>query len=176
VTTVATSSVLDDVAEKLGGEVVCTRVGEPEIIEYSKKSGGDIGGEENGGVIFFDRLPVRDDIFTAVKLVKMLAGSDMKISELNATLPRCYQSKQRIRCPDERKLKVLKALEKRFEGCELDRIDGLRVVTDDGWLLLRLSGTEPIFRCFAEARAETRAKELADLGMRELMASIKATK
>jgi len=176
VTTVATSSVLDDVAKKLGGEVVRTRVGEPELIGYFKKNGGDIGGEENGGVIYFERAPVRDGIFTAVKLVEMLAESDMKISELNATLPIYYQSKQRVNCPDELKQKVLKALEKRFRGYTLDRTDGLRVVTDDGWLLLRPSGTEPIFRCFAEARSEKRAKELADLGMKELQASIKSKK
>jgi len=176
VTTVATSSVLDDVAKKLGGEVVRTRVGEPELIGYFKKNGGDIGGEENGGVIYFERSPVRDGIFTAVKLVEMLAESDMKISELNATLPIYYQSKQRVNCPDEFKQKVLKALERRFRGYKLDRTDGLRVVTHDGWLLLRPSGTEPIFRCFAEARSEKRAKELADLGMKELEASIKSKK
>jgi len=121
-------------------------------------------------------LPCRDGILTAAKLVEMLAGSGMKISELDATLPRYHQRKQRVRCPDELKPKVLKALEKRFRSCKLDRTDGLRVVTDDGWLLLRPSGTEPIFRCFAEARSEKRTKELADLGMRELKASIKAAK
>jgi len=173
VTTVATSLVLDDVAEKLGGEVVRTRVGEPEIIEYFRKGRGDIGGEENGGVIFFDWLPCRDGILTAAKLVEMLAGSGMKISELDATLPRYYQSKQKVGCPDELKPKVLKALEKRFVGYRLDRTDGLRVVTDDGWLLLRPSGTEPIFRCFAEARDAKRAEDLAKLGMRELRACIR---
>jgi len=173
VTTVATSSVLDDVAEKLGGEVVRTRVGEPEIIEHFRKRGGDVGGEENGGVIFFDWLPCRDGILTAAKLVEMLAGSGMRISELDATLPRYYQSKQKVRCPDELKPKVLKALEKRFVGYRLDRTDGLRVVTDDGWLLLRPSGTEPIFRCFAEARDAKRAEELAKLGMRELRTCIR---
>jgi phosphomannomutase/phosphoglucomutase len=176
VTTVATSSVLDDVAEKLGGEVIRTRVGEPELIGYYKKNGGDIGGEENGGVIYFERSPVRDGVFTAVKLVQLLAESNMKISELNATLPIYYQSKQRVDCPNELKQKVLKALEKRLRGHKLDRTDGLRVVTDDGWLLLRPSGTEPIFRCFTEARSEKRAKELADLGMKELEASIKSEK
>jgi len=176
VTTVATSSVLDDVAAKLGGEVVRTRVGEPEIVGYFKKRGGDLGGEENGGVMFFDWLPCRDGIRTAAELVEMLAGSGMKISELDSTLPRYCQSKQKVKCPDELKPRVLKALERKFASYGLDRTDGLRVVTEEGWLLLRPSGTEPIFRCFAEARNEKRAKELADLGMRELKASIKAAK
>lgn len=172
VTTVATSSVLDDVAARLGGSIVRTRVGEPAIIEHFRKHGGDIGGEENGGVIFFDWMPCRDGILTAAKLVELLAASGMSMSELDATLPRYHQSKRRVRCPDELKPKVLMALEKRFAGYELDRTDGLRVVTEDGWLLLRPSGTEPIFRCFAEAREARRTEELARLGMRELRGSL----
>lgn len=174
VTTVATSSVLDDVAAKLGGEVVRTRVGEPEIIGYYGKRGGDIGGEENGGVIFFDWAPCRDGILTAAKLVEMLAASGMSMSQLDATLPRYYQVKQKVRCSDELKPRVLKALEKRFSRYKLDRTDGLRVGFDDGWLLIRPSGTEPIFRCFAEARDAKRVKELAAAGMRELRARVKA--
>ncbi|MCS7131403.1 MAG: phosphoglucosamine mutase [Hadesarchaea archaeon] len=173
ITTVATSSVIDDVATELRGEVVRTKVGEPAIVEYFRKRGGDIGGEENGGVMFFDWTPCRDGILTAAKLVQMLAASGARMSELDASLPRYHQRKLKARCPDELKAKVLKALERRFSDYELDRTDGLRVNFEDGWLLLRPSGTEPIFRCFAEARDAKRAEELARLGMRELRACIR---
>ncbi|GAG90582.1 unnamed protein product, partial [marine sediment metagenome] len=167
VTTVATSTVLDDVASKLGGEIARTRVGEPEIIGEFRKRGGDIGGEENGGVIFPDWLLCREGIMTAVKSIELLDRTGMKVSELNSTLPRYSQIKQRVKCPNELKPKVLKALAKRFAKYKLDRTDGLRVIFDDGWLLLRPSGTEPIFRCFAEARDEERVEKLVKLGMRE---------
>jgi phosphomannomutase/phosphoglucomutase len=173
VTTVATSAVLDDVASKLGGEVARTRVGEPEIIGEFRKRGGDIGGEENGGVVFPDWLLCREGIMTAVKFIEFLDRTGMKASELDATLPLYSQVKQRIKCHNKLKPKVLKALAKRFAMHKLDRTDGLRVVFDDGWLLLRPSGTEPIFRCFAEARDEKRAEELAGLGMRELEACVR---
>jgi phosphomannomutase/phosphoglucomutase len=125
-------------------------------------------------VIFFDWAPCRDGILTAAKLVEMLAASGMSMSQLDATLPRYYQVKQKVRCSDELKPRVLKALEKRFSRYKLDRTDGLRVGFDDGWLLIRPSGTEPIFRCFAEARDAKRVKELAAAGMRELRARVKA--
>jgi len=176
VTTVATSAVLDDVASKLGGEIARTRVGEPEIIGEFRKRGGDIGGEENGGVIFPDWLLCREGIMTAVKFVELLDRTGMKVSELDSTLPRYSQIKQRVKCSDELKPKVLKALAKRFSKYKLDRTDGLRVIFDDGWLLLRPSGTEPIFRCFAEARDGKRAEELAKLGMQELKKCIKAAR
>jgi len=168
VTTVATSAVLDDVASKLGGEIARTRVGEPEIIGEFRKRGGDIGGEENGGVIFPDWLLCREGIMTAMKFVELLDRTGMKVSKLDSTLPRYSQIKQRVKCPNELKPKVLKALAKSFAKYKLDRTDGLRVIFDDGWLLLRPSGTEPIFRCFAEARDGKRAEELAKLGMQEL--------
>jgi len=176
VTTVATSAVLDDVASKLGGEIVRTRVGEPEIIEEFRKRGGDIGGEENGGIIFPDWLLCREGVMTALKFIELLEREGMSASEINASLPSYSQVKLRAKCPDKLKPKVLKALAKRFTHYKLDRTDGLRVIFDDGWLLLRPSGTEPIFRCFAEARDGKRAEELAKLGMRELKTCIKATK
>lgn len=177
VTTVATSSVLDEVARRLKGEVVRTRVGEPEILEYFRKHGGDLGGEENGGVIFFDWVPCRDGILTAAELVGMLASSGLSMSELDATLPSYFQIKEKVRCPEELKPRVLKALEERFSRYELDLTDGVRATFEDGsWLLVRPSGTEPIFRCFVEARDLKRARDLAALGARELEACIKAVK
>lgn len=173
VTTVATSSVMNDVAAKLGGEIVRTKVGEPEIVGEFRKVGGNIGGEENGGVIFFDWLPCRDGIMTAVKYVEALDESGMRASELNASLPLYYQFKERAKCPDKLKTRVLCDLTKRFSKFKPDRTDGLRVNFEDGWLLLRPSGTEPIFRCFAEAREAKRAGELVRTGMKELKASIK---
>jgi phosphomannomutase/phosphoglucomutase len=168
VTTVATSMVLDDVAERLGGKVVRLRVGEPVLVEYIRKRGGDIGGEENGGVIYPDWLLCRDGIMTAVEMVELLDASGMRVSDLDATLPKYFQFKHKVECPEKLKSKVAAAVARQFRGYRIDRTDGLRVIADDGWLLLRASGTEPIFRCFAEARSEERARELARLGMQAI--------
>jgi phosphomannomutase/phosphoglucomutase len=173
ITTVATSSVIDDVARMLGGSVVRTKVGEPEIVGEYKRSGGDIGGEENGGVLFFDWTPCRDGIMTAVQFLAELAASGMTVSELNATLPVYHQVKMRVECPNEMKGKVMARLMERFSGQRVNTIDGVRVDFEDGWFILRPSGTEPIFRCFAEARTPERARELAELGMRELRESLR---
>jgi phosphomannomutase/phosphoglucomutase len=172
VTTVATSSVLDDVTKMLGGEIVRTKVGEPEIVGEFRKRGGDIGGEENGGVFFFDWLMCREGIMTAAKFIEALDASGRSVSELNASLPKYSQIKKRVECPNELKAKVLNKLVGRFSKYKLDRTDGLRVIFDDGWLLIRPSGTEPIFRCFAEAKTDERAGELVAMGMRELKAAI----
>lgn len=172
-TTVATSSVLEDVATKLGGEVVRTKVGEPELVGELRKNGGDIAGEENGGVIFPDWLLCRDGIMTAVQFIAALDNTELKTSEFNLTLPVYFQIKRRLECPNHKKAKVLDRLAKRFSGHRISRKDGLRIEFEEGWLLLRPSGTEPIFRCFAEAKTEKQAKKIADLGMKELKAAIR---
>ena len=176
ITTVATSSVLDDVASKLGGKVLRTKVGEPELVEVIRKRGGDIAGEENGGVIFPDWLLCRDGIMTAVKFLELLDQEGLSVSETDALLPRYYQIKQKVKCPDHLKPKVLTLLSKRLARYKPDCTDGLRVVLKDGWFILRPSGTEPIFRCFAEAREGKRARELASMGMLALKTCIKAAK
>ena len=176
ITPVATSSVIEDVAAELGGEVIRTRVGEPEIVGEFKRNGGDIGGEENGGVLFFDWSLCREGILTSLKFVEALEKSGLKTSEFNRTLPLYHQVKERIECPNELKSRVLDSLAKKFSSYEVDRTDGLLVKFEDGWLLLRPSGTEPIFRCFAEARDEGRVGELVELGMRELKEVIKELK
>jgi len=172
ITTVATSWVIDDIARKLGGSVVRTKVGEPEVVGEYRRTGGDLGGEENGGVLFFDVSLCREGIMTAIKFAEAVSSSGMKASELDAALPKYYQYKQRAECPNEMKQKVLHALAEKFSSYELDRKDGLRITFEDGWLLLRPSGTEPLFRCFAEARDSKRAEELVMLGMRELKSVI----
>ena len=48
---------------------------------------------------------------------------------------------------------------------ELDTTDGVKIFTEDGWVIIRPSGTEPIFRCFSEAENEEDAKKMAEWGI-----------
>ncbi|KXA90956.1 hypothetical protein AKJ57_03045 [candidate division MSBL1 archaeon SCGC-AAA259A05] len=176
ITTVATSSVLEDVAERLGGTVVRTRVGEPELVREFRENGGDLAGEENGGVIFPDWVMCRDGIMTAVQFIDYVARRGKTVSELNETLPEYKQLKKKIECPDELKGEVLDDLAQKFEDYDLDRTDGMRIVFDDGWLIMRPSGTEPIFRCFSEAKTGDGAEELVERGMGALEDSIESLK
>lgn len=168
ITTVATSLVIDEVARRLGGSVVRGKVGEPEIVGEWKRAGGDIGGEENGGVLFFDWTPGRDGIMTAIQFIAELDEHEGPLSKLDSSLPVYHQVKERVKCPNEMKQQVLERLAERFSSYPLNHTDGLRIDFEDGWLLMRPSGTEPLFRCFAEAKSRERAKELVELGMGEL--------
>ncbi len=176
ITTVATSTVMDDAAEKLGGEVIRTKVGEPELVREYRKNGGDLAGEENGGVIFPDWAMCRDGMMAAVQIIDYAARTGKTISELSDTLPEYKQRKKKTDCPNYLKQKVLDDLSKKLEDKNPDTTDGLRIEVEDGWYILRPSGTEPIFRCFSEAKTDERAEELANKGMEYLKESIKIVK
>lgn len=176
VTSVSTSSVLDDAAKKLKGEVARTKVGEPELVRELRANGGDLAGEENGGVIFPDWAMSREGIMTAVQFIDYLARTGKTVTELNDTLPKYKQLKKKVDCPDELKSNVLEDLSQKLDHYDPDRTDGLRVDFEDGWFILRPSGTQPIFRCFSEAKTEERAEELADEGMKALKESLESLK
>mgnify|MGYP000294122488 CR=1 FL=1 len=176
VTTVATSSVMDDVAEQLDGEIERTKVGEPELVEEYKKNGADLAGEENGGVIFTDWAMARDGMMTAVQIIDYMTRTGKTLSELSDTLPDYKQRKRKAECPNELKQDVLADLTKKFEDENPITKDGLRIEVEDGWYILRPSGTEPVFRCFSEAKTDEKSEELVRKGMDALRDSIEKVK
>ena len=168
VTTVATSQDIYDVAEEFGGEVIATAVGDLLVARKLKDTDGLFGGEENGGLIFPDFVYGRDAAMTVAKLLEILAKEDRPFSELVAELPVYYQEKLKIECPDDEKEEVMSKIAEEIKTTtdfELDTTDGVKILKDDGWVIIRPSGTEPIFRCFAESDSMDKAVEMANWGI-----------
>lgn len=168
VTTVATSQAIYDVAEEFGGEVIATAVGDLLVARKLKDTDGLFGGEENGGLIFPDFIYGRDAAMTVAKLLEILAKEDRPFSELVAELPVYYQEKLKIECPDDEKEEVMSKIAEEIKTTtdfKLDTTDGVKILKDDGWVIIRPSGTEPIFRCFAESDSMDKAVEMANWGI-----------
>ena len=168
VTTVATSQAIYDVAEEFGGEVIATAVGDLLVARKLKDTDGLFGGEENGGLIFPDFVYGRDAAMTVAKLLEILGKEDRPFSELVAELPVYYQEKLKIECPDDEKEEVMSKIAEEIKTTtdfELDTTDGVKILKDDGWVIIRPSGTEPIFRCFAESDSMDKAVEMANWGI-----------
>ncbi|ASJ08737.1 phosphoglucosamine mutase [Thermococcus siculi] len=166
VTTIATSNLLDDIAKRNGAKVMRTKVGDLIVARALLENNGTIGGEENGGVIFPDFVLGRDGAMTTAKIVEIFAKSGKKFSELIDELPKYYQFKTKRHVEGDRKAivaKVAELAEKR--GYRVDTTDGTKVLFNDGWVLVRASGTEPIIRVFSEAKSEEKAEEYLNLGL-----------
>jgi len=163
VTPVSSSMVIKDVAEEYGGEVVWTKVGEPIVVEELRRAEDPaIGGEENGGVIFPDFHLSRNGILTALLICKMVAEAG-SLDSLLSGLPRYFLHKTGVKCPDELKSRVMERVEELLEEEEgvvdVLTVDGVKMFYEDGWVLVRPSGTEPLIRIFGEARDEEVAVE-----------------
>ena len=168
VTTVATSQAIYDVAEEHNGEVIATAVGDLLVARKLKDTDGLFGGEENGGLIFPDFIYGRDAAMTVAKILEILVKEDKPLSELVAELPVYYQEKLKVECADDLKQEVMAKIAdeiKETTDFELDTTDGVKILKDDGWVIIRPSGTEPIFRCFAESDSQEKANEMASWGI-----------
>ncbi len=165
VTTVATSNAIADIALENNGEIILTRVGDLVVARKLQEIDGLFGGEENGGLIFPDFVYGRDSGLATAMLLEILATSKKTLSELISELPTYYSEKRKVECPDDKKQLVAEGIINDTTEYEVDTTDGVKVITEDGWVIIRPSGTEPIYRCFSEAKTPEKAAELADWGM-----------
>ena len=161
VTPVSSSHVIKDIADKYGGKVVWTKVGSVIVSHTMKKINAKLGGEENGGVFYAPHQPVRDGTMTTALVLDIMARTGKKLSQLLAELPAYHLEKDKIECPEELKEKVIQKLLKKVKGATVDTIDGAKIwFNDKSSILIRPSGTEPIYRFYAEAKTKEKATNL----------------
>lgn len=151
VVTVATSMIVEQTARMSGGETVYTAVGSPIVAREMARDGAVFGGEENGGLIFADHQFCRDGAMGAAVMLECLVKKG-DIGEQMDSLPSFRTIKKAVRCPEELKDKVTELIASEHPGDRMDRTDGLKFLYDDGWVLLRPSGTEPKYRIYSESR------------------------
>jgi phosphomannomutase/phosphoglucomutase len=139
------------------------------------ENGIDFGGEENGGVMYGQHHPVRDGSMTMSLVLEIMAESSRPLSQLVSELPERAQSKDKVRCPNELKQSVLDALRAKVAAPRVDTMDGLKLIfPNDSWILVRPSGTEPIFRLYAEADTQQKVDKLISENKRLIEETIKA--
>lgn len=161
VTPISSSKCVEDVVKHAGGEIIYTPVGSPVVAKVMIEENAVFGGEGNGGLIFPEHLVARDGGMSIAKVLELMDESGKKLSELAAEIPKYYIVKGKVECRDKRRL--LEELKKEFP--EANHIDGARLDFEDGWLLIRPSGTEPIARVYAEGKTKERARELYEFGI-----------
>jgi phosphomannomutase/phosphoglucomutase len=175
VTPISSSNAIVDVVEAAGGSIHWTRVGSVDVSRAMIENGIEFGGEENGGVMYGPHHPVRDGSMTMALILGIMAKEGKALSELVAELPIYAQAKDKIRCPNELKQRVLEVLRQKVSAPRIDTMDGLKLIFEDGsWVLVRPSGTEPIFRLYAEADTQPKVERLVSENKRLIEETVKA--
>jgi phosphomannomutase len=161
----STSMVIDDVATRYGASVFRTKIGEAHVVEGMDAHACVAGGEGNGGVIFPKICKARDGLAGMALILEEMAKTGKKLYELASAWPAYYIVKEKIPCADKVPAALIDKLNAAFADDMKDITDGLKIIRDYGWVHLRASNTEPIIRCYAEARTEEQARELADMAL-----------
>ena len=166
VTPVTTSSCFDDVVKKNKGKVIHTAVGSPIVARVMIENDSVFGGEENGGLIFPEMQYCRDSAMSIAKILEIMAKENKPLSELIDEIPKYEVFKTKMPCPNDKKEIVMKSLAEQTkdseEVLEVDETDGVKLYFENGWVLMRPSGTEPIFRVYSESKDKKTAEKLAE--------------
>ncbi|MDH5451027.1 MAG: phosphoglucosamine mutase, partial [Candidatus Bathyarchaeota archaeon] len=161
VTPVSSSRLIKDIADKYGGKVVWTKVGSVIVSHTMQKEKANLGGEENGGVFYGPHQPVRDGTMTTALILDIMAKTERKLSKLLTELPSYYIQKDKTECPNKLKEQVLKKLITHVQGLTIETIDGVKIwFPNSSSILIRPSGTEPIYRLYAEGKTRNEAVRL----------------
>ena len=171
VTPINSSSLIERVAKEYGFEVIYCPVGPPEIAEHIIKHRATYGYEETGKYIFPPDTLWGDSILSTINLLKIMNSSGKTLNELAGEFPEYYQIKRKIPVKREIKREVAEKIGEYLEKNKPDgaikiiRVDGVKIIYDNSWLLIRSSGTEDVIRVFSDAQSEKRAMKLVELGM-----------
>lgn len=160
----STTRAVEDIAKNYGAKVKRTRVGEINVADEMRRGGARIGGEGNGGVISPDVHLGRDSLAGIACVLEMMARRKMTVSGLASRLPAYVMRKGKVPAGKAGgQEKRLAAIAAGFAREKITDIDGLRIdfVREGpfrgGWVHLRSSNTEPIFRIIAEGRNDVQA-------------------
>jgi len=144
---VKASQVLYDYIGGLGGRAVMWKTGHSLIKAKMKEEKAELAGEMSGHIFFSDRYYGFDDaLYSALRLIELVDRSGGPLSRLLADLPRTVSTPEiRVDCPDEEKFALVERVKEAFRKThKIIDVDGVRVLFDEGWGLVRASNTQPV--------------------------------
>ena len=171
---VATTHMLDRMAEAFGEVCYEVPVGFKYISAKMQETGAIIGGESSGGLTVRGHINGKDGVYAASLLVEMIAVTGKKLSELTEEIEErfgtTYMEERSYKFTPERKAELIKLLfeDKRLPELgilaeKVSYLDGCKVyLKNGGWIIARFSGTEPLLRIFCEMPKEEEAKRYCD--------------
>jgi phosphomannomutase / phosphoglucomutase len=141
------SQVMYDELNRLGGHPIMYKTGHSLIKTKMKQEHAELAGEMSGHMFFADRYHGYDDaLYAACRLIEIVAASGQPVSAQLAGVPKTVSTPEiRVDCPDEEKFHVVARVAERMRAAHpVIDVDGVRVLFERGWGLLRASNTQPV--------------------------------
>ncbi len=162
--------------KKHGGHPVMWKAGHSLIKQKMKETGALLGGEMSGHIFFADRFFGFDDaIYSSLRLLEIMGKGDKPLSGYLADVPETYSTPEiRLECPDTVKFDVVKRLTEHYrQKFEIVDTDGVRILLEDGWGLVRPSNTQPILVLRFEAHSRAALERIQGMVMEDLEKTLK---
>ena len=157
------SQALPDGIEKAGGKPVMWKTGHSLIKDKMKELRSPVAGEMSGHMFFTEGFYGHDDaLYATARLLRIVTDAKQTVKQLLSDVPRFVSTPEiRVDCPDDRKeVIVAEALAHFRAQYPVSDVDGVRILFDGGWGLIRSSNTQPILVMRFEASSEARLAEL----------------
>jgi phosphomannomutase len=177
VRTVSTTRMIDRLAQKYDLTVHETPVGFNHIADWMLQEDVLIGGEESGGISFKGHIPEGDGVIMGLLLLEIIAESKATLQDLVDALlkevgPAFYERRDLRLSHPVSKSSIIHKLETEMPSqiggerlLSTSSLDGVKyILSDDSWLLIRPSGTEPVLRVYAEGRTPEMVAALLEYG------------
>ncbi|MBN2789642.1 MAG: phosphomannomutase/phosphoglucomutase [Candidatus Delongbacteria bacterium] len=161
------SQTMYDGIEELGGRAIMWKAGHSLIKAKMKEENAELGGEVSGHIFFKDRFFGHDDaLYASLRLLEIMSTTGSSISELLKDVPKTIMTPEiRLDSDDNKKFEIVKKAVEYFKnaGYKVNDVDGVRVIFDDGFGLLRASNTQPALVQRYEAQTQERLDEIMQL-------------
>jgi phosphoglucosamine mutase len=165
VTTIEASMCVDTMAERYGGTVLRTKVGDIYVSEAIRREGAIFGGEPCGAWVHPQHHFCPDGLLSAAFFIAAIQDQCTTVSEFIENIPKYPTQRISFNCKNESKYRlieklgrVLKTMFPNFK--DYSTIDGVRITLKNGWFLVRASGTEPLIRLTVEGKTIQAAKDI----------------
>src|SRR6185436_11809507 len=152
------SGLIERVCRDAGARLEYCAVGQPPTLEAIKKLGAVYSYEESGKYYFPRTFLWPDGVYSAGRMLELMAKTGRSLAELASEFPRYHQVKKNVTVDSERQEQAMRRAAQRLEKSLVDgrtrdvTVDGFkRVYSDNSWLLFRKSGTEPLIRVYSDA-------------------------
>jgi phosphoglucosamine mutase len=160
VATVMSNMGLDIALKKAGGKVIKTAVGDRYVVEEMRRGGYNLGGEQSGHLIFLDHNTTGDGMLAALQVLAIMRRHSRTLSQLAEVMIPLPQVLMNVRVAEKKDVNTVPEVAKVIKGIEAQ-------LKDEGRILIRYSGTEPLLRIMLEGQDKYQitgwAKDIADV-------------
>ncbi len=151
----------EDLATARGATIIWSKVSDASLMEVASDERVAFAGSHDGGYIWPDFLPAYDGTATLAKLLDLLAATGRSLSSVVRELPRVHLVHEQVPTPWEQKGAVMRELVERESASDLVLVDGVKVLREDGWVLVLPDPELAVTHVWAEAQSDQAARQVA---------------